>query len=75
MTQSVHSVKFIVSYEREMFVMFMRMAVRLQRILRKWCRRMREREQLARLSDLDLRDIGLTPADAWAEFSKPFWRR
>ena len=75
MTQSVHGVKFTVSYEREIFVMFLRLVVRLRRVFRKWCRRMREREQLARLSDLDLRDIGLTPAEAWAEFSKPFWRR
>lgn len=48
--------------------------VRLRRMVRIWRRRMRERRQLARMSMLELRDLGLTPLDALAEFSKPFWQ-
>ena len=39
-----------------------------------WRRRARSRAELARLSDHDLRDIGLTPAEALREYAKPFWR-
>lgn len=38
-------------------------------------RRMREREQLAELSDAALKDLGLTQADVWAELRKPVWLR
>ena len=47
---------------------------RLGRTLRQWWRRARERRQLARFDDRDLRDIGLTRADAAGELAKPFWR-
>ena len=39
-----------------------------------WFDRARQRRQLCELSDHMLRDIGLTRADAWAEYAKPFWR-
>ncbi len=39
-----------------------------------WLDRARQRRQLCELSDHMLRDIGLTRADAWAEYAKPFWR-
>jgi uncharacterized protein YjiS (DUF1127 family) len=42
--------------------------------LAEWRRRSRERAALARLDMRDLRDIGLTPADAAREINKPFWR-
>jgi uncharacterized protein YjiS (DUF1127 family) len=42
--------------------------------LGEWRRRMREREQLARLDDRMLQDIGLTRADAEFLSDKPFWR-
>jgi len=42
--------------------------------LRQWRRRIRERQQLAALGDLMLRDIGLTRADAEYLANKPFWR-
>jgi uncharacterized protein YjiS (DUF1127 family) len=42
--------------------------------LRTWRRRMRERDQLGRLDDRMLTDIGLTRADAEYFASKPFWR-
>lgn len=47
---------------------------RLVRTLSLWRRRARERAQLLRLGDRELRDIGLTPADAAFLASKPFWR-
>jgi uncharacterized protein YjiS (DUF1127 family) len=40
-----------------------------------WRRRACQRTQLARMSDGELLDIGLTPADAFAEIHKPCWRR
>lgn len=33
-----------------------------------------ERQQLLALGERDLRDIGLTSADAWALARKPLWR-
>jgi uncharacterized protein YjiS (DUF1127 family) len=39
-----------------------------------WLRRLRERAELARLEERDLRDLGLTRADAAYELAKPFWR-
>ena len=42
--------------------------------LRAWRQRIRERDQLARLDDRMLSDIGLTRADAEYLASKPFWR-
>jgi uncharacterized protein YjiS (DUF1127 family) len=39
-----------------------------------WRRRALGRAALARLSERELRDIGLTPAEALWEYAKPFWR-
>ena len=39
-----------------------------------WLERSRSRRLLAALSDHQLRDVGLSRADAWREGSKPFWR-
>ena len=39
-----------------------------------WLGRLRERAELARFAERDLRDIGLTQADADYELAKPFWR-
>jgi uncharacterized protein YjiS (DUF1127 family) len=38
-----------------------------------WRRRARERDELARMSDGELHDIGVTSAERWAEINKP-WR-
>jgi uncharacterized protein YjiS (DUF1127 family) len=47
---------------------------RVARALAVWRRRARSRGELARLGERDLRDIGLTPAEAARECAKPFWR-
>jgi len=47
---------------------------RLGALLRQWQRRSRERDQLARLSERDLHDIGLSRGAVYAELRKPFWR-
>jgi uncharacterized protein YjiS (DUF1127 family) len=47
---------------------------RVVRRLAAWHRRICSRTQLARLSERELRDIGLTPAEAARECAKPFWR-
>jgi uncharacterized protein YjiS (DUF1127 family) len=39
-----------------------------------WYERSRQRRHLAQLSDHMLRDIGLSRADVWSEYAKPFWR-
>ena len=43
--------------------------------LGEWRRRACQRTKLARMSEWELQDIGLTPADAWREVHKPYWRR
>lgn len=39
-----------------------------------WRRRVQGRADLARLDERSLRDIGVSPAQARYEASKPFWR-
>ena len=39
-----------------------------------WRHRVQERAELARMSDRELQDIGLTRLDAVREYQKPFWR-
>ena len=39
-----------------------------------WRRRARERSELARWDDRDMRDAGITRADVQYEMAKPFWR-
>lgn len=43
-----------------------------QRIVR-WRELARQRRQLAMLSDVALKDIGLSRADIWVETQRPFW--
>ena len=50
------------------------LAARIVRTLETWRRRARSRTELAHLGERELRDIGLTPADAAWECQKPFWR-
>lgn len=40
-----------------------------------WQQRQRERQQLLALDDRQLKDIGLSRADVYQEWSKPFWRQ
>jgi uncharacterized protein YjiS (DUF1127 family) len=47
---------------------------RLTGILRTWRRRARERAELARMSQAELHDIGVSSADHWTETHKPFWK-
>jgi len=39
-----------------------------------WRQRYRARQELARLSDRDLHDVGLSWSDIACEVEKPFWR-
>jgi uncharacterized protein YjiS (DUF1127 family) len=43
-------------------------------VIAEWHHRSESRRELAALSDLALRDIGLTRVDAVREAEKPFWR-
>jgi uncharacterized protein YjiS (DUF1127 family) len=42
--------------------------------LRRWRCRQRARQELARVSERDLRDAGVSPLMASWEASRPFWR-
>ena len=37
-------------------------------------RRARERQELARLSERELRDMRVSSSDVWREIRQPFWR-
>ena len=50
------------------------LVARVVRALATWHRRACSRTQLAHLSERELRDIGLTRAEAARECAKPFWR-
>jgi uncharacterized protein YjiS (DUF1127 family) len=43
-------------------------------LFKEWRRRAYERQELMTMSDMSLRDIGITRCDAMNEASKPFWR-
>jgi uncharacterized protein YjiS (DUF1127 family) len=43
-------------------------------VLARWRERSRGRAELARFDERSLRDIGVSPADAYFEANKPFWR-
>ena len=47
---------------------------RLIALIGTWRRRLRDRRELASMSDMSLRDLGLTRSDALHEIRKPFWR-
>jgi uncharacterized protein YjiS (DUF1127 family) len=42
--------------------------------LQSWRRRARERGELARMSDGELHDIGVSSVERWSEINKPCWR-
>jgi uncharacterized protein YjiS (DUF1127 family) len=42
--------------------------------IRLWRRRARERAELGRWADRDMRDAGISRADVQFELAKPFWR-
>jgi uncharacterized protein YjiS (DUF1127 family) len=48
--------------------------LRLSEVTWTWRTRARSRDELAQLNDQDLKDIGLSRADAYRESSKPFWQ-
>lgn len=43
-------------------------------LIASWWRRSQDREALMRMTDRDLKDIGLRRYDAYREARKPFWR-
>lgn len=44
-------------------------------LVAEWRARSRSRRELMALNERTLRDIGLSPGDAYMEYSKPFWRK
>jgi len=51
-----------------------RFAVTIGDTLKLWRRRMRERAELARWEDRDMRDAGVSRSAVQLEMAKPFWR-
>ena len=47
---------------------------RIAESLRLWRRRIRERDELSRLTERELRDMRVSHADVWNETSEWFWR-
>lgn len=47
---------------------------RLMNLAGTWLQRRRSRQTLGELNDRLLRDIGLTPSEAIAESTMPFWK-
>jgi uncharacterized protein YjiS (DUF1127 family) len=47
---------------------------RFRSVLAQWRQRRQERNQLARMSDRELADIGVTRVEQWRECEKPVWR-
>jgi len=43
-------------------------------LVRVWQRRVKDRRELAGLTDMELHDFGVTRYDARGEYGKPFWR-
>ena len=50
------------------------LAVEFAACVSKWATRRETRRTLSRLTDWELRDVGLTPDEARIEASKVFWR-
>ena len=46
----------------------------VRRGFRRWRDRARQRDELARMSDREFHDMGISRALVWREVSKPFWR-
>lgn len=46
----------------------------LRQLLRTWRQRFEQRYELARISERDLNDVGMTWDDVAHEVDKPFWR-
>jgi uncharacterized protein YjiS (DUF1127 family) len=46
---------------------------RIAGLLRRWLHRARSRDELAQLSDAQIRDMGLNPEWVRREGAKPFW--
>ncbi len=44
-------------------------------LVAEWQARSRSRRELMALNEKSLQDIGLSPGDAYMEYSKPFWRK
>jgi uncharacterized protein YjiS (DUF1127 family) len=44
------------------------------KIIHEWRERARARDELAKLDERSLRDLGLSPSSAQFEVNKPFWR-
>lgn len=47
---------------------------RIGETLELWARRLRERQELARMSERELRDMRASTADVWRETNQWFWR-
>jgi uncharacterized protein YjiS (DUF1127 family) len=53
--------------------LFARMGQRAFSVIRAWQMSMRQRRELSKFNDVELRELSLTAADINREFNRPFW--
>jgi uncharacterized protein YjiS (DUF1127 family) len=54
--------------------MVLRAMRRIRGMVATWYQRNGERNELARMSEFELRDIGFSRSDVWYEVRKQFWQ-
>ena len=54
--------------------MVLRAMRRIRGMVATWYQRNGERNELARMSEFELRDIGVSRSDVWYEVRKQFWQ-
>jgi uncharacterized protein YjiS (DUF1127 family) len=54
--------------------MVLRAVRRIRGMVATWYQRNEERNELARMSEFELRDIGFSRSDVWYEVRKQFWQ-
>ena len=64
----------IVPLQSEIYSLGFGVLRRLREMLEVWRERQRGRTLLAQMDAHDLKDLGLSPSDVYAEVEKPFWR-
>ncbi len=60
--------------QRGLLAALARDGLTLLALITTWRRRLRQRDDLMKLDERLLEDIGVSPGDAAAEWRKPFWR-
>jgi uncharacterized protein YjiS (DUF1127 family) len=74
MNQSTYLNCYIRSQQSDPAISATRLLARIWRTLNTWRQRSASRHALARLSPRLMKDAGISEAERFVEFNKPFWR-